>query len=95
MNIKKLAKLHEQTETFLMDYASGKYGKYEKNIKVTETVVKKFIQKASQFDLEEALSYTRPDIIKDMLDKKGTDTEGASDLEDWIKHVLNKEKNDD
>lgn len=88
MNIKKLAKLHEDTEAFLMDYANGKYGKYGKDIKVTKAVVKKFIDKASKFDLEEALSYTRKDIVEDML----SDMSGASDLEDWIKHVINREK---
>jgi hypothetical protein len=88
MNIKKIAKLHEDTEVFLMDYANGKYGKCGDDIKITKAVVKKFLNKASQFDLEEALSYTRKDIIKDML----ASMDGASDLEDWIKHVINKDE---
>ncbi len=70
-----------------MDYANGKYGK-SGYIEVTKSVVNKFLNKASKFDLEEALSYTREDIIKDML----YSMDGASDLEDWIKYVIKKEK---
>ena len=89
MKIKKLAKLHKDTEAFLLDYASGKYGN-AKTFKITKKVVKDFMEKANEFDLEEALSYI--EFKNEMLADLGTDEEGASDLEDWIKHVINKEE---
>ncbi len=88
MDIKKLNKLHKETEEFLLDYADNKYGQ-AKVLKITKSVVKKFMKLANAEELEEAHSYIS--FIPEMLADKETDEEGASDLEDWIRFVINKE----
>jgi len=92
MKIDKLNKLYNETKTFLLDYANNKYGKCNDLIIVTPTIVQEFLDNASEFDLEEILSYTTPEIIAAMLAEKGTETEGASDLEDYINYVINKDE---
>jgi hypothetical protein len=89
---KKLLKLSEDTEKFLLEYASGKYGKVEERLKVNKTTIKKFLKRATESDLKEALSYAAPSIKKEMLKElNGGDGGGASDLEDWLYHVINRE----
>ncbi|MEK6829501.1 MAG: hypothetical protein AABY15_05190 [Nanoarchaeota archaeon] len=89
-DIEFLLKLSEKTEVFLMDYASGYYGKCEDRIKITKKVVKDFMKKSNKEDMEEALSYLEfADEMKEEIEINGG---GASDLEDWIYHVINREK---
>ncbi len=91
MNKRELVKLMEisdKTETFLLEYANGMYGKVGERIDITKQVVKKFMEKSSKSDMEEVLSYVQ--FKDEMLLDKG----GASDLEDWICHVLNREDNE-
>src|SRR3989344_1188777 len=88
MNKKELTKLIEisiETEIFLTEYASGVYGKYGKRIDVTKKVVKKFMDKSSKSDMEEVLSYLQ------FKDEMIADKKGASDLEDWIYNIIDKE----
>jgi hypothetical protein len=92
MNIKKLLKLHTDTEAFLKEYATGKYGN-AKTYKITDKVIQKFLKKANESNLEEILSYKH--FIPDMLKVLGTKNEGASDLEDYVKYVVNKDKDDE
>jgi hypothetical protein len=83
--ISKLAEISDKTETFLLEYAKGIYGKFGERIDITKQVVKKFMEKSSKSDMEEVLIYL--DFKDEMIDDKG----GASDLEDWIYYVINKE----
>jgi hypothetical protein len=90
MNKKEIAKLMEisnQTETFLMEYANGVYGKQGDCIDVTKDVVKKFMKKSSKEDMEEVLTYL--EYKEEMIERKHLDGGGASDLEDWIDYVIN------
>lgn len=90
MNINKLNELIElsnQTETFLIEYADGKYGKVGKEINITREVVERFMEISTKSNMEEVISYL--EFKDEMID----DNSGAGDLEDYIKYVLNLEHN--
>ncbi len=75
-------KLYEQTKTFLLAYAAGKYGQNGSQIAITPQIVQQFLDKSNQRDLKEVMSY---------LEFMDGVIEGAADLEDWIQCVINKD----
>jgi len=86
MNINKLNELIElsnQTETFLIEYADGKYGKVGKEINITREVVERFMEISTKSDMEEVISYL------EFKDEMIADNGGAGDLEDYINYVVN------
>lgn len=93
MKIKELKKLHDDAEKFLLAYAAGEYGKCGDDIDITPEVVATCMEKASADDLDEILSYNTPNIIAELMKDKDTDLAGASDLEDYIRYILNKDEN--
>ena len=89
--LKELLKLSEETEKFLLYYASGKYGKVKERIDVTEKVVKKFMKLSNEDEMKEVISYT--EFIDEMLSEKDNgDGGGDLDLEEYIEYIINKEK---
>ena len=80
--INKLSEIRDKTETFLIEYAEGLYGKSGERIDITKQVVKKFMEKSSKSDMEEVMSYFQ------YKDEMIQDKKGASDLEDWIHYVI-------
>lgn len=74
---------YNKTESFLLEYASGKYGKCKDVIDVTEDTVKIFMEKVDQEGMEEVLNYLQ------FTDEMKSNMYGSEDLEDWIDHIVN------
>lgn len=85
--LNSLMEISSQTESFLLEYANGKYGKVGKTIDITEKVVETFMELSSKEEMFEVLSYL--EFKDEMLEDKG----GAGDLEDFVKYVLDKNEN--
>ena len=92
MKKKELLQLQDKVQTFLYDYAKGKYGRTPNYTPVTRKMVNEFLTFATEKDLKEILKYATPKIIAEMIKDKGTKNEGAPDLEDYIEAVLIKNK---
>ena len=85
--LNELIELNNKTETFLNEYADGKYGKVCETIDITREVVEKFMDVSSKSDMEEVCMWL------EFKDEMISDQNGASDLEDFIRLVLNRESN--
>lgn len=84
----KLAELPLQTKAFLLEYSTGKYGQVEQYGKITKKTVKDFMLISTKEDMTEVLRYVK------FSEEMQNDKQGASDLEDWINHVLTRDKQD-
>ena len=75
--------LSKTTENFLLEYASGKFGKCGEVINITKKVVEEFMEKSTKEDMEEIISYIQ--FSEEMIQ----DNRGSLDLEDYIDYVIN------
>lgn len=82
-DISELLDISYKTESFLLQYAKGIYGKYNQKINVNIHAVKQFMKLSSKQDMLEVLKYTKH--IDEMLLNKN----GAEDLEDFIYYIIN------